>query len=413
MNRELLARFTPQRLGEGRTFLIVGGPFGAFTRELGRDLRGAGARCLRVILNGGDVYDWGWAHGRVYRGDLHGFSAWVAGLMGAEEVTDILIYGDTHPYCAAAAKVATARNVSVHVLEQGYFRPFWITLESEGVNGASRLPRDPRAYLEEASGLASPKDEWLAPLTPPAVKNLMIYHFLAMLAAPAFPRFRPAYAYSVPRQAIGHLFRYLDQRLFRRRHRRQLAQALDTAGPLFIGVLQRPGDSQLKVHSPFRNQAEFIEHVVASFARQAPADARLLFKSHPLDNGVESLGRSVARAAKAHGAQSRVFFTDVGDLQLMLPPATGVVTVNSTAGLAAMGQGRPTIALGVAIYDLPGLTHQGGLDSFWTAPEAPDRTLYEAFRRVVIRRCQVSGAFASLEGVRRAVPGVVERLLSV
>lgn len=394
-----------------RHFLLICGPFGPFTRTLGKSLRAAGARCSRVILNGGDLYDWGLAHARPYKGALSGFGAWLTDLVRRDRITDLILYGDAHPYCAEAARVAAIAHLRVHVLEQGYFRPFWITLERGGVNGNTRLPRDASAYRQGAACLPAPADEWLPPLTPPSAWNLALYHLALWLTAPAFPLFRLPYQYSLPRQAFGHVRRYLDQRLFRARHRRGLARALEGTGPLFFGILQRPGDSQLRHHSPFPSTADFIDRVVKSFARHAPPTGRLLFKSHPLDHGIEPHGQHVAAAAAAHGVGGRVFFTDIGDLHTLLPKGVGAVTVNSTAGLSAVGRGLPTLVLGKAIYDLPGLTHQGGLDTFWTAPQPPEPELHDAFRRVVIRRTQISGAYAIRKGIARAVPEVTRRLL--
>jgi capsular polysaccharide export protein len=395
-----------------RHFLLICGPFGPFTRTLAGSLRAAGARCSRVILNGGDVYDWGSGHSRVYLGALAGFGDWLAKVVRRDRVTDIIIYGDAHPYCVEAVRVASLAALQVHVLEQGYFRPFWITLERGGVNGNSSLPRDPTAFRHGAPCLPAPADEWLPPLTPPAAWNLALYHLALWLASPLFPLFRLPYHYSLPRQAFGHVRRYLGQRLFRARHRRGLAAALEGSGLLFFGILQRPGDSQLRLHSPFPSTADFIERVVKSFARHAPASARLLFKSHPLDHGIEPHARSVAAAAAAHGVSGRVSFTDIGDLYSLFPKGAGAVTVNSTAGLSALERGLPTLVLGKAIYDLPGLTHQGGLDTFWTAAEAPDPAFYDSFRRVVVRRTQISGAYAIRPGIERAVPEVTRRLLA-
>jgi capsular polysaccharide export protein len=62
---------------------------------------------------------------------------------------------------------------------------------------------------------------------------------------------------------------------------------------------------------------------------------------------------------------------------------------------------------------MPGMTHQGGLDTFWTTPEAPSAELYAAFRRVVLAKTQVNGAFATERGRALAAPGVVERLMGV
>ena len=137
--------------GQPRHFLFVCGPFGSFTRSLAAELRRLGAQCSRVLLNGGDVLDWGPRHGRLFRGRAVDWSAWLDDLISRDAITDLIIYGDSHPYCAAAKKVALARGLAVHVLEQGYFRPFWITLERNGVNAHSELPRDPRRIAARRS----------------------------------------------------------------------------------------------------------------------------------------------------------------------------------------------------------------------------------------------------------------------
>jgi capsular polysaccharide export protein len=151
---------------------------------------------------------------------------------------------------------------------------------------------------------------------------------------------------------------------------------------------------------------------VESFARCAPTDARLIFKSHPLDPGLERHDRAIAEAAAEAGASGRVSFADDGDLHAMLGRVDGVVTVNSTSGLAALEQGRPTITLGRAIYNLPGLTHQGGLDSFWRDPEPPDADLFETFRRVEMTKTQINGAYADRRGCALAASEAARRLLS-
>jgi capsular polysaccharide export protein len=394
-----------------RHFLFISGPFGAFTKQVAGELRRSGARCSRVLLNGGDVLDWGLSHGRPFREASGDWKRWLIDTIGRDKITDVILYGDSHPYCAAAKQVADRHGVAVHVLEQGYFRPFWITLEKNGVNAHSELPREPGPYRGAAVEPA-PAARWLPPLTPPAVFRIVSYHAALLLASPAFPRYRPPYQVPFLKQAGGHIVRYVDQRLSRRTRRRELKAFLDGAGPVFIGILQRPGDSQLVMHSPFNSTAEFIERVVGSFSTHAPRTARLVFKSHPLDHGLESHGQTIRHAAERLGVAERVYFADQGDLFEILKQADGVVTVNSTAGLAAMELGVPTTVMGRAIYDIQGLTHRGDLDLFWEAPEPPDSTLFEAFRRVVIARTQINGAYATRRGVDLAAPEAARRLLA-
>ena len=84
--------------------------------------------------------------------------------------------------------------------------------------------------------------------------------------------------------------------------------------------------------------------------------------------------------------------------------------VNSTVGMLSLEMGRPTLALGTAIYNMPGLTHQGDIDGFWTGPVAPDLGLMSDFRRVVLHRTQVNGGYFSKSAIARAVAAAVPRI---
>lgn len=83
---------------------------------------------------------------------------------------------------------------------------------------------------------------------------------------------------------------------------------------------------------------------------------------------------------------------------------------NSTVGLHCLKEGVPVKTLGSAVYDIPGLTHQGTLDAFWSDPEPVDRALDADFRRALAREIQIKGSFFHKEGRRRAVAEAAERL---
>jgi capsular polysaccharide export protein len=394
-----------------RTFLIVSAPFGPFGRQLAAVLRARGARVLRVILNGGDALDWGRREALPYRGALAGWCAWLERQIREQAVTDVVTHGDSSPHAAAALQLALGLGLGAQVLEQGYFRPDWVTVERGGVNANSRLPAEPDWYLahrESACGEAVK----VGRTTPSAVAHIVAYHLAVYAATPWFPRFRPHYSEPAHRQAIGHVARYCWQQASLGPRRRALEALTASGAPLFLCLLQRPGDSQLLRHSDFMSTSAFIEQVVTSFAAHAPPDARLIVRPHPFDPGLTRHAAVLSRLARQAGVESRVGFVDYGKLHEVLPHVRGVVCVNSTAGLAAIEFGKPTVTLGRAIYDMPGMTHQGGLDLFWMALQAPDPELYAAFRRAVLAETQVNGAYATARGRRLAVSGVAERLLA-
>jgi capsular polysaccharide export protein len=404
--------FPQTAVGSGsRHFLWVSAPFGPFARDVAKGLASRGGRCTRVILNGGDRLDWGRGDSIAFRGRRGDWPRWLSGFISREGVTDLVAYGDSSAYAAAAIDLARTLRLRVHVLEQGYFRPDWITLEREGVNANSHLPRNPDWHIAQANVASACGEEVVGRAMPSAVWWLVRYHLAVYLSAPFFPHYRAGYSRSAALQAVGHILRFFfhDALVHGHADRRRRLMAGDE--PLFLALLQRPGDSQLWRHSEFEETLDFLEAVVASFAAHAPAEARLMVRPHPLDPGIEPHERLLNWVAERERVRDRVAFVDDGKLHEILPRIAGAVCVNSTAGLAAIQFGRPTKVMGRAIYDMPGMTHQGDLDSFWRTPEAPSADLYEAFRRVVMARTQVNGAFATRRGRALAAPAVVERLI--
>ena len=76
----------------------------------------------------------------------------------------------------------------------------------------------------------------------------------------------------------------------------------------------------------------------------------------------------------------------------MPPAARGTIVINSTVGLSSLTHGTPVKCLGRAVYDLPGLTHQGSLAEFFTAPAPVDRSLYKRFRQWLLQQNQLNGS---------------------
>jgi len=89
-------------------------------------------------------------------------------------------------------------------------------------------------------------------------------------------------------------------------------------------------------------------------------------------------------------------------LPSLLKATRGVVVVNSTVGLSALGHGAPVKVCGTALYDIPGLTFQGRLRQFWhfAGQAVPDAQELLRFKRALIRRTQLNGSFyRKLQGV--------------
>lgn len=404
--------FAPTPAQAPRTFLFLQGPPGPFFHQLGQELESRGAHALRINFNGGDEYDWQ-GPATCYRGRPSRWTLWIDGYLRDHAVTDLVLFGDCRPMHMAAHTMARLRDIRVHVFEEGYIRPNWLTLERDGVNGHSNLPRDPEALRQQAHGLAlPPRQTPIVASLRRRVRDTWRYFSHSVWAAvrlryPFYKSHRPG---SIVVEGFGWTFKYFSRGWTARRAAVTLARIKGER--YFLFPLQLTSDYQIRSHSPFTSMQRAADYVLASFAAHAPADAKLVIKAHPLDSRFRGWGPYVTARAQLLGLEDRLIHVNGGDLQRLAEASLGVVVVNSTSATFALAGGIPVMALGKAVYALPGITHQGRLDDFWTHPQPPDPTLYDAFQRVLHAHCLVRGGLASESATRILVRNSVVRLLA-
>lgn len=391
------------------SFLFLQGPPGPFFAQLAALLRSCGYACERINFNGGDRLDWT-GSAIDFTGNLESFPAFFESILLSRQINAILLYGDCRPLHRAACRIAKALGIEVYVFEEGYIRPDWITLERGGVNGFSRLPRDPATYLELAEALDPLPEHRSLPANfrlraREALTYFLGYWFFAIYYA-GYRSHRP---YSAVSELGGWIGKFIKSPLARARSTRNLERLGQQ--PFYLFPLQLDSDHQIRTHSPFTGMRDALETVLQSFAIHAPPNTVLLVKEHPLDNGLHFWRQVTERMAARLGIGDRVLFITHGDLNSIVAAARGVVTVNSTTGTLALASGIPVAVLGKAVYDLPGITHQGNLDGFWQHPGRPQIELYEAFERVLASRCLLRGGFSTVAGRSMLLPLAAARLI--
>lgn len=392
-----------------RSFLFLQGPPGPFFWQLSRELAARGCAVHRINLNGGDRYDW--PEGAVdFRGRMSTWPMFFDRFVREHAITDLVLYGDCRPMHLAAHRLAKLRGVAIHVYEEGYIRPDWMTLEPDGVNGHSTLDRDAESIRARARTL--PPVPVLPPITASfgrRARDSYWYYHRVVTGRFRFPFYRSHRKGVIIVEGLGWIRKFALSR--RRAAQAQQTLAALAGKPFFLFPLQLTGDYQIREHSPFGTMMTAADYVLDSFAQCAPADAHLLVKEHPLDCGFHNWRTFLRRRAKALGVADRVHHIEGGDLGRLARDAQGMVCVNSTSGTLALTAGKPVIVLGDAIYDVPGVTHQGHLDRFWDAPQAPDMELYDAFRRVLHEHCLIRGGLASQSATETLIENSIERLL--
>lgn len=395
-----------------KSFLFLQGVSSPFFARLAKALRAEGHLVKSVGFNVGDVL-YGAGPQVRYSARADQLEDFYQQTMHSDQITDLVLFGDQRPVHRSAVAVAKRMGVHVHVFEEGYFRPYWITLERDGVNNHSRLPRDPDWYRDVGTHIPNYKngEQFKLSFASRAFHDVM-YHVGGALNLARFPHYRTHAPFNAAVEYAGYIRHGVRLMQAKSRDAAVVEHVVTEKNPTFLLPLQLDSDAQIRDHSPFNNMSEVLHMVLSSFAKHAPSNARLVVKNHPLTPGIVDYHRITRRVARQYDIADRVDFLETGYMPALLSHVAGVITVNSTVGGSALLHDRPTFTLSDPIYAMPGLTHQGSLDDFWDNPEAPDATLFKRFRNTVIHTTQVNGGFYTRCGIDMAVENSLQVLLA-
>ncbi|WP_417451245.1 capsule biosynthesis protein [Kordiimonas sp.] len=401
----------PARDGySAKNILFLQGLATPFFAKLAARLANDGHTVHRMHFCGGDWVFRGKAHRGVFH---HRVSCAAANLetfyrdfITHENIHTVILFGDCRPIHMAMRTVARETGTQVYVFDEGYTRPHWVTMEADGSNGYSRMPRTAQEIAVLHAALTK-RDRIVRPETETNMARRARMDILAhagnILFKWRFPHYRSHRPAGVLSEAKGWIKRGFNSWRYSADNRRTLACFEQTTQPYFLVPLQLNSDYQIRVHSRFSGMVEFIEEVIASFAANAPEGCQLFFKNHPLDNGMIDYRRIIGATAARHGISDKVSFAEGGNLDALIRGCEGVVLVNSTVGFATLRLGCPLKVLGTALYDLDGLTDQKPLDMFWQNPVRPQQRLADEFLTVVQTYTQIRGDLFSEDGISVAV----------
>ncbi len=399
-----------------RVFLFLQGPHGPFFHKLAKMLSAAGSDIWRVGFNAGDRAFWPRSATYIpYRGTVEDWPNTFSGLLEQKGVTDLVLYGDTRPIHAEAVKIAAERGLTIHVFEEGYMRPYWVTYERGGSNGHSRLMDMSIDEMQAALALSDME----APLPPAHWGDMRqhifygaLYHWFVMFWNRTYRNFRPHRSLTVTKEFKLYLRRLVLMPLQAVERRIATARIRLSGFPYHLALLQLEHDSSFQKHSPFSTMTEFMDEIIKGFAAGAPKHHHLVFKAHPLEDGRVPIRRELRRLAKQHGIFDRVHYVRGGKLAQLLSDARSAVTVNSTAAQQALWRGIPLKVFGRAVYDKPEFVSNQPLHVFFQGATRPDGRAYKDYRRFLLETSQVAGGFYSARARRQLLRHVVDMMLS-
>ena len=387
---------------------VLQGPVGGFFGFLCSKLAASGYDVVKFQFNFADQLLQRAPGAKCFRGDLAEWEQHLARLCIEKRPQAILFFGDRRPVHIVACEVAEKYGIPAFSFEEGYLRPDFVTLEAEGNNARSPIMSQPLVLPAEETarrirrvGRAFERMAWGATL------YFVVKHFGS--------GFYPFYKHHRERPLVVETLRWmrnLRRKVLLSRKDGALCRAMakNHDRKFFVVALQVHDDLQAVHHGCGWTQERLIEQAIASFARHAPRETRLLIRHHPMDRGHRSYALLVAETAATHGVGDRTSLLFNGSGPQLLEHAAGFITVNSTMALSAMYHHCPVYALGDAFYKIDGLVSPGvdeaGLDAFWTAPQPVDAALYRRFREYLLQNSQINGSYylpGFYEGIVRAV----------
>lgn len=394
-----------------RVYLFLQGPASPLFGLIGKHLSETGAAVLRINFNLGDQLFWRNKGASNYRGTLAQWPSYIQKYLECHQVTDLILIGEERDYHRIAIDAARQLGAKIFVVDMGYLRPDWITLERDGISSNSRFPADPEHILAAAASLEEPdwSQHYHQSFAAEAAYDLL-YNLPNVFFWFLFPHYKRHAIYHPLAEYAGWFYRFVTRGKRERKVIEVFAHLEHQRPRYFIYPLQLQTDFQLRVHSPYVDQRQAILDVLQSFATDAPSNVELVIKSHPLDPGLVNWQNFIQKTAEGLHISSRVHVIEGGDLSKLLAKTSGVVTVNSTAALHGMDKGVATKTLGEAIYNIAGLTDQRPLAQFWSDPQAPNASLVKAFYRLMAHSIQLRGNLSSSLGASVAAKEAARRI---
>lgn len=379
---------------EAKHALLLQGPQGPFFRRFADELRNRGIKVTKVNFHAGDSLFYRGSDVIRFRGRMEEWPAVFREIVTERGIDAIFVFGDMRPIHRPAVRIAKQLGIAVWAFEEGYLRPNHITLERGGVNGNSSMPKDPAFFKREAAQLSEPAD-------PVPVGRTLFYSGLwATLNAIMMTLFWWRYRHYKHHRYMNFMYHFWCRCVSRwrkhwyafrqRKYTPLLTNQLDDK--FYFVPLQVHCDAQL-LHSQYSTIEEMIEDVINSFASHAPKDTYLVFKHHPMDRGYRNYTRFIRNMGKRYQCGSRVIYTHDLHVPTLLKHARATITMNSTVGTQSLQALTPIKVLGTAVYDIPGLTYQGDLATFFHAPGSVDAELFDCFRLWLLATNQINGSF--------------------
>lgn len=390
-------------LDTSQNILLLQGPMGCFFLQFNQWLSKYQKTVYKINFNGGDEYYYPESNANTFAftDKMENFHSFLHNFIEKNNIDSIICFGDTRSMHKIAKQVSLEKNLHFWAMEEGYFRPHFITIEKDGCNYFSPIPLDADFFQEAFKHLKEKTYRQSNGVRGAFLKGRVkgffyLWHLTKNRSKyPHYQHHRNYRAwqsvYLTLKGEMRLLFKYRikDKLLMKKIIHNQIRN-------FYILPLQLCDDAQISIHSDFASVEEFLIFVLQSFANYAPPDLNLMVKHHPWDIYLSDYTKQLNDFIKKNPhCKGRIFYIHEMPLPVLLRKGKAMVVMNSTSGVSALLHGMPVKVLGRANYDVTGLTDQNSLANFWHNPMKPDAELFNAFRQYHMNVTQVAGNFYS------------------
>lgn len=405
-----LATHAPDVAPKQRRVLLLQGPVGPFFARLRSFLCDKDVDTWRVVFHRGDRLFGSGKRTLPFSGGHADWSDWLSQVLTFGQFDTIILFGSERPAHCAARKLATQKGIAIISLEEGYVRPGFITVETDGNNANSPIAGRVLGPIFGPENNPTPAKSYRS------LHQLIFYGALyyTVRGITVFGKRRQLFHRQTP--LIPEAY-YWARNLCRRitggeRNFAKVQQLLEHWDKRFYLVpLQVAADANLTRFANGWHSARLISDSIQSFAACAPRNTRLVFKVHPMERGHNNLTPLIRQTALAYGIESHVDVIETGSLGLLTRHSAGMITINSTSGLSAIFHGVPLMVLGRAIYAHKELAiTTPAFDDFWTSDHVATAEARGAYIEWIKQQALRPGNFYCAEGMELAMQSIFEKL---
>lgn len=243
-------------------------------------------------------------------------------------------------------------------IEEGFFRPFTVSVDPKGVNAKASVPRDADFYCH----LEIDNDLYNEYLLIPRTVSISDRNFESL-----FTKIARKITYGTWNKimeltgeqiktdymvTLGYILHKLKQPILKQLRR---PRNIELPNKYIFVPLQVHSDSQVLLHSPkISGMEEFIKLMIDSvteFNNRYNENYSLVIKQHPQDY------IQYSRFGRKYVDTSEYIILKDYNTQELICNAELIITINSTVAIEALTYGKKVISLGDAFYNIPGIVH--------------------------------------------------------